>query len=168
MPSMQRTIRPEPLDELAWQPFGWLPVEDTDPRDGQHHLEFQWADAHVNRIHHDRDEVPATDRGLLCEMMFHHTTHTQALLILDCPAVLAVAPAGTRFDDPSEVSSIRAFRLDPLDALVLHRGVWHWGPFPVAEPRVRLYNVQGRRYAEDNTSVRFDTRGWALEVVTMP
>ena len=27
-----RSLTPEPLTEPAWQPFGWLPVEDVDPR----------------------------------------------------------------------------------------------------------------------------------------
>jgi ureidoglycolate hydrolase len=163
-----RTLTPEPLTESAWKPFGWLPVEDTDPRDGQHRLAFEWADAHVNRIHHNRDEAPATSSGLLCEMMFHHVTHTQALLVLNCPAVLAVAPAGTRFDDPADLDLVQAFLLQPLDALVLDRAVWHWGPFPQSEPRVDLYNVQGLRYAEDNTCVRFDERGYRIEVLTSP
>ena len=117
-----RSLTPEPLTEPAWQPFGWLPVEDVDPRDGQHRLAFEWADAHVNLIHHDRNEAPATDSGLLCQMMFHHVTHTQALLVLNCPAVIAVAPAGTRFDDSADLDLVRAFSLRPLDALVLHRG----------------------------------------------
>ncbi len=43
-----------------------------------------------------------------------------------------------------------AFRVAPLDAFVLARGTWHWGPFPLGAEPVRLLNVQGRRYAEDN------------------
>jgi hypothetical protein len=35
----------------------------------------------------------------------------------------------------------------------LARGTWHWGPFPLGDEPVRLLNVQGRRYAEDNDSV---------------
>lgn len=120
----------------------------------------------MNLIHHDRNEAPATDSGLLCQMMFHHVTHTQALLVLNCPAVIAVAPAGTRFDDSADLDVVRAFLLRPLDALVLHRVVWHWGPFPLSEPRVDMYNVQGLRYAEDNTCVRFDERGFTLEILT--
>ena len=56
---------PEALTEEAWAPFGWLPVEDTDPRDGTHRLEYQWADPHVNIIGHARSEVPAVPGGLL-------------------------------------------------------------------------------------------------------
>ncbi len=42
---------------------------------------------------------------------------------------------------------MRAFRLEKLDAVVLHRGTWHWGPFPLGDEPVLLFNVQGLGYA---------------------
>jgi hypothetical protein len=56
--------------------------------------------------------------------------------------------------------------LQPHDSLVLHRGTWHWGPFPVSEPRVDLYNVQGLRWAEDNDETNLAALGLATEVIT--
>ena len=53
-----RQITPVPLTADAWAPFGWLPVPDTDPRDGDHRLEFEWQDVHVNRIGHHRRRGP--------------------------------------------------------------------------------------------------------------
>jgi ureidoglycolate hydrolase len=141
---------PEPLTEAGWSPFGWLPVADVDPRDGNETLTFEWADAHVNLIGHARAEVPGTPGGLRCEMLFRHDTHTQALMPLNVPAVIVVAPSDLEFDNPADQASIRAFRIEPLESLVLHRGTWHWGPFPVTADEVTLYNVQGLRYAEDN------------------
>ena len=85
--------------------------------------------------------------------MYRHDTHTQALMVMNCDAVVAVAPASLDFSDPADLDEIRAFVLHPLDCLVLHRGTWHWGPFPIGPDPVRLLNVQGRRYAEDNASV---------------
>lgn len=154
------------LSEEGWQPFGWLPVADTDPRDGRHRLDFEWNDAHVNLIHHDRSEVTATEHGLVCEMMFHHRTHTQALLVLNCPAVIAVAAADVPLAEDGPLGLVRAFLLDPGDALVLDRSTWHWGPFPITAPRVDCYNVQGLRYAEDNECFDFARSGTAFEVVT--
>jgi ureidoglycolate hydrolase len=90
--------------------------------------------------------VPATPDGLRCQMLFRHDTHTQTVMSLDVPAIIAVAPAAVDFADPSDAGSIRVFRLEPLEPLVLHRGTWHWGPFPV-DAAVRLFNVQGLRYA---------------------
>jgi hypothetical protein len=59
-----RKVSPEPLSEEAWAPFGWLPVADTDPRDGDNRLSFAWDDVHVNIIGHARAEVPQTSDGL--------------------------------------------------------------------------------------------------------
>jgi|SRR5580658_7822870 ureidoglycolate hydrolase len=161
----RRAVGPEPLSEDAWAPFGWLPVVDTDPRDGEQTLSFAWGDPHVNIIGHARAEVPSTERGLRCEMLFRHDTHTQSIMSLDVPAVIAVAPASVDFSDPDDAGTIRVFRLEPLEALVLYQGTWHWGPFPVSAEWVRLFNVQGRRYAEDNACVDLAAAGLAVDVV---
>jgi ureidoglycolate hydrolase len=160
----RRKVSPEPLTEQAWAPFGWLPVADTDPRDGSHRLSFAWDDVHVNIIGHARSEVPGTADGLRCEMLFRHDTHTQTVMALDTPAVIAVAPASVDFSSAGDGASIRAFRLEVLEPLVLHRGTWHWGPFPIGADSVRLFNVQGLRYAEDNVCVDLAGRGLSVDV----
>ena len=48
--------------------------------------------------------------------------------------------------------------------MVLHRGTWHWGPFPVDADSVRLFNVQGLRYAEDNACVDLAARELDVDV----
>jgi ureidoglycolate hydrolase len=159
-----RQVRPEPLSEEAWAPFGWLPVADTDPRDGDHRLTFAWDDVHLNLIGHARSEVPETPHGLQCEMLYRHDTHTQSVMSLDVPAVIAVAPATVDFSRVADVESIRVFRLEPLEAIVLHQGTWHWGPFPVAAEAVRLLNVQGLRYPEDNRSIDLASLSFAIDV----
>jgi ureidoglycolate hydrolase len=159
-----RTVVPELLSGSAWAPFGWLPVADTDPKDGEHHMTFKWDDAHVNIIGHFRNEVPETATGLRCEMLFRHDTHTQSVMALDVPAVIAVAPAAVEFEDERDGESIRVFRIEPLEPLVLHLGTWHWGPFPVDAPEVRLFNVQGLRYAEDNRCMDLAGRGLSVDV----
>lgn len=160
----QRIVVPEPLSEDAWKPFGWLPVADTDPRDGDHRMTFDWSDAHVNLIGHARREVPETPSGYRCEMLFRHDTHTQSLMPLNVPAVIVVAPAEVELVDEDEARAIRAFRIERLESLVLNRGTWHWGPFPVEGPEVRLFNVQGLRYAEDNRCVDLAGVGLSVDV----
>ena len=162
--STARAVVPCPLTEAEWSPFGWVPVADTDPRDGEHKMTFEWGDAHVNLIGHARSEVPETARGLRCEMLYRHDTHTQSLMPLNVPAVIVVAPAGVELADEADAESIRAFRIEPLEPLVLHRGTWHWGPFPIEGPEVRLFNVQGFRYAEDNRRVDLAAKGLSVEV----
>jgi ureidoglycolate hydrolase len=153
------------LTASAWAPFGWLPVDDTDPAD-EHapHLEFAWSDAHANVISHSFDEVAAGPGLLRCGELFRHDTHTQALLVLDVPAVVAVAERAATFERPEDATSIAVFRLEPLQVVVLHRGTWHWGPYPVSEGTVHLFNVQGWRYREDNTRVDLEAAGAAVDV----
>jgi len=144
------TLTAEALSVAAWAPFGWLPVADTDPADGASTLHYEWADPHLNVIGHAPDEVEHTDTGLVCAGLYHHVTHTQVLMPMNCDAVIAVAPPEHDFAAPGGLEAIRAFRVGPLDAFVLAQGTWHWGPFPLGDEPVRLLNVQGRRYAEDN------------------
>ncbi len=166
MPATALTISAQPFDAAGWGPYGWVPLQDTDPQDGKSRLHFEWADAHLNLIGHDATEVQRTARGLVCETLFRHQTHTQALMVLNCPAVTVVAPPGTTFTTPQDAGQLRAFLLRPHDVFVLHRGTWHWGPFPVSAPRVDMLNVQGLRYAEDNDCCRVADIGASVEVLT--
>jgi ureidoglycolate hydrolase len=160
-----RRITPVPLTAQGWAPFGWLPVADTDPRDGDHRLEFAWQDVHVNLIGHTRDEVPAAPGGLRCDVLFRHVTHTQVVMPLDVTAVVVVAPAGVAMKEPSDAAHVQAFVLDTLQPIVLDRGTWHWGPYPIGAPSVELFNVQGLRYAEDNDRVDLNALGATLDVL---
>jgi len=72
---------------------------------------------------------------------------------LNCRSWIAVAPAFVDFSYAAQVESVRAFLLDPLVCIVLHRGTWHAGPFPLGPEPVRMLNLQGRRYEEDNAYV---------------
>lgn len=160
-----RRVRAAPLTADAWAPFGWLPLDDTDPDDGRHRLRFDWQDPHLNVIAHDAEEVTRVGEALRCEELYRHATHTQALLVLDVRAVVAVAPPATTFERPDDARRIRAFVLDPLDAFVLHPGTWHWGPFPVDEPRVRLFNLQCLGYRDDNERIDLAAIGAPVAVV---
>lgn len=160
-------LHAEPLTPEAWKPFGWLPVDDTDPRDQTYTYEFLWGDPHVNVIGHAYDEVEHTAHGTVCAAFYRHDTHTQTLMPLNVESVVAVAPASVDFSEPAHLDTVRAFLLHPLQSLVLFRGTWHWGPFPLGTEPVRLFNVQGKRYAEDNTRVDLPTRAdTRFEVLT--
>ena len=109
-------------------------------------MRFEWNDGHVNVIGHTADEVDVGEIGLRCELLNRHDTHTQTLMPLDVPAIIVVAPARAHFSDSADLDAVRAFRLEPLDAVHLWVGTWHWGPYPAAGPSVRLFNVQGHGY----------------------
>ena len=164
MTSEVHVLRAGPLTEERWAPFGWLPARDTDPRDGQSRLDFAWDDVHLNIIAHFADEIPHTSGALVCQMLFRHMTHTQAIMVLDNDALMVVAEPGTSLTSPDNLDTLHAFHLKPNDAFVLHRGTWHWGPFPVTAGEVTLYNVQGLRYAEDNECCDLTTIPRIIEV----
>jgi hypothetical protein len=165
MHAAARTITAGAMEAAAWEPFGWFPVADTDPADGANRLTFEWGDPHVNVISHGPEEVTRSEEGLVCSRLYRHDTHTQVLLALDGPSVIAVAPASVDFTGAGDLDRIRAFVLQPLQALVLHRGTWHWGPFPLGHEPVHLFNVQGFGYRDDNASVDLAGLGLALEVL---
>jgi len=98
--------------------------------------------------------------------MFRHLTHTQVLMPLDNACVIAVAAPGCALDQVDAAEMVTAFFLEPLQAIVLYRGTWHWGPFPTTAGEVRLFNVQGRRYSEDNESVDLAVREMAVDILT--
>jgi ureidoglycolate hydrolase len=148
--SGRRTLSAAALTVADWEPFGWLPVADTDPADAGFTYEFTWGDPHVNVISHAAGEVEHTAAGLVCDRFYRHDTHTQVLLPLDVPSVVAVAPAAVEFGDIADLDTVRAFALRPLDGFALFRGTWHWGPFPLGDAPVHLWNLQGKRYSEDN------------------
>jgi ureidoglycolate hydrolase len=160
-----RAVDAGALDAPAWAPFGWLPVPDTDPADGSGRLAFEWSDAHVNVISHTAAEPARSASGtLVCDRLYRHATHTQVLLALDGPSVIVVAAAGVGFEEAGDLDALRAFVLEPLDSLVLHRGTWHWGPFPLGDEPVHLFNVQGFGYRDDNDCVELGATLGGVEV----
>ena len=67
---------------------------------------------------------------------------------------------------PPDLHAVRAFHLSQGEVFVLHRGTWHWGPFPLGPEPVRLLNVQARGYVDDNAHVDLpEALDAALEVV---
>lgn len=162
------TIDAERFTPESWSEFGWVPVPDDDPDDGMHTLEFAWDDAHLNYIVHTLQEVKRDGDDFVVNRLYHHDTHTQALMPLNCPALIAVAPAIVDFSTAWHADRVRAFLLDPLDCLVLRRGTWHYGPFPLGAEPVRLLNLQSRRYEDDSAYVDLDETPGVRVAVRVP
>ncbi len=145
-----RTLPLVDVTPQAWAPFGSIPSDEGTAHDDAD-LEFLWNDGHVNFIAHDNDEIAFGPTGRArCELLNRHDTHTQTLMPVDDEAYVVVAPAGVDFSRPEHFDTVVAFRLPPLSAVHLARGTWHWGPYPRFAPRVRIFNIQGRGYPNDN------------------
>jgi ureidoglycolate hydrolase len=143
------TVKAEPISVAAWEPFGQIPVDETEPVDPVH-LEFKLADPHCNFIFHSFDEVRRTAVGPVCDHLNRHDTATQTLMPMNGDAVVVVAPAEVDFSSPDHLETVRAFVLRRYEICNLAIGTWHWGPFPLEPGRLRLLNVQGKGFPNDN------------------
>jgi ureidoglycolate hydrolase len=150
--------------EQTFAPYGVLPPVEGDGRPTAD-LEFTLNDGWVNYIAHSLDEITVRDGHLQCELLNRHDTHTQTLMPMSGDAVIVVAPPDVDFSEPGHLSTVKAFLLPRHTCAHLHRGTWHWGPYPVDAPDVRIFNIQGRGYPNDNAVVQLaDDLGVIFEV----
>src|ERR1700681_2497051 len=140
-----RTVKleAEAATRASFAPFGTVPPEESDGNPTAD-LEFLWNDGWVNFIGHSLDEIEVRDGRLRCELLNRHDTHTQTLMPMSGDAIVVVAPAAVDFSESGHFDTVRAFTLARHTCVHLHRGTWHWGPYPLDAPSVRIFNVQGR------------------------
>jgi ureidoglycolate hydrolase len=151
-------LHEQPLTPESFAPFGVLPPEEGDGAPTAD-LEFLLDDGWVNYISHSVDEIDVIDGALRCDVLNRHDTHTQTLMPVDADAVMVVAPPGVDFSQAGHLDTVRAFAVPRHSCVHLHRGTWHWGPYPSSEPRVRIFNIQGRGYPTDNTVAHLSRLG---------
>jgi ureidoglycolate hydrolase len=144
-----RSVTAQLVSPKSWQPYGQIPVDETEPEDNTV-ISFKWGDPHVNFIGHQYDEIQHTERGSFCDLLNRHDTATQTLMPMNMDALVVVAPAEVDFSAAEHIDRIEAFVLRQHQCINLSVGTWHWGPFPTSPGRVQLFNIQGRRFAEDN------------------
>ncbi len=150
-----RSVTLEPIEATieSFAPYGALPPDEGDGGPTAD-LEFLLNDGWVNFIGHSLDEIDVANGRLRCELLNRHDTHTQTLMPVSADAVVVVAPADHDFSQPEHFHAVRAFALPRLTCVHLHRGTWHWGPYPVDTNFVRMLNIQGRGYPDDNGIVQ--------------
>lgn len=141
-----------PATAESFAPFGALPPDEGDGAPTAD-LEFTLADGWVNYIGHSIGEIDVVDGALRCGLLNRHDTHTQTLMPVSGDAVVVVAPAAVDFSQPAHFDTVRAFLVPRYTCVHLSRGTWHWGPYPLRADSVRIFNIQGRGYADDNEIV---------------
>src|SRR4051794_16585528 len=142
------TLAPAALTRDGFAPFGALPPDEGDEPTAD--LEFTLADGWVNYISHALDEIDVVDGALRCDLLNRHDTHTQTLMPVSGDAIVVVAPADVAMTSEDHVATARAFVVRQYECVHLRRGTWHWGPYPIGAPSVRVFNIQGRGYPNDN------------------
>ncbi|HET9728923.1 MAG TPA: ureidoglycolate lyase [Acidimicrobiia bacterium] len=132
----------------SFAPFGVMPRDEgVEPTAD---LEFALNDGWVNFIGHTLDEIEMRGTTAQCELLNRHDTHTQTLMPMSGDAFAVVAPPDVDFSKPEHFDTVRAFALPQYTCVHLHLGTWHWGPYPIGAPALRIFNIQGRGYVNDN------------------
>ena len=146
-----RTVLLDPIAATieSFAPYGVIPPVEGDGNPTAD-LEFTLNDGWVNWIGHTLDEIDVRDGRLVCDLLNRHDTHTQTLMPMSGDAVIVVAPPSADFSKPEHFDAVRAFVLPVHTCVHLHRGTWHWGPYPVGADALDIFNIQGRGYVNDN------------------
>ena len=142
------TLRAQPLSQAAFGPFGVVPGDEG--REPTADLEFELDDGWVNYIGHALSEIDVVDGRLRCDVLNRHDTHTQTLMPVSGDAIVVVAPADVPLASGNDADAIAAFVVRQYECVHLARGTWHWGPYPIGADAVRVFNIQGRGYPNDN------------------
>jgi len=145
-------LRPEPATRESFAAYGVIPPVEGDGNPTAD-LVFTRDDGWVNFIEHTIDEIEVRAGRLQCELLNRHDTHTQTLMPMTGDTIVEVAPAEVDFSQPAHFDTVKAFALPQYSCVHLHRGTWHWGPYPVGSPNVRVFNIQARGWPTDNTVV---------------
>lgn len=129
----------------SFAPFGRILGQDDDPPERQVVARFTGGQEPMPSI---IDEVNP-DGVPVCTWLARHHHQSQALTPIDGPILLVLAPAGVDPRSEAGRAATTAFVADVAEGVLLDIGVWHWGA-SVRRGRVRVSNLQGHRWPEDN------------------
>ena len=153
-----RTIRASTIDPEGFAPFGRvLGTDDAAPDERV-----------VGRFSNGQQPMPSVIREFNpdgvphCDWLARHLDQTQALTPIDGPIVVVLGPPGTDPTSETGFAALRAFVADIGEGLQIDEGVWHWAA-AVGRVPVRVANVQGHRWPEDNEIVSLADTGLAAE-----
>jgi ureidoglycolate hydrolase len=152
MSDQPRTIelKLEPATIESFAPYGVIPPFEGDGNPTAN-LVFTRDDGWVNFIGHSLGEIEVRAGRLRCELLNRHDTHTQTLMPMTGDALVVVAPAEVDFSAPEHLHTVKAFALPQYACVHLHRGTWHWGPYPVGADELRVFNIQASGWPTDNS-----------------
>jgi ureidoglycolate hydrolase len=163
------------ITEASFAPFGRVLGSDDD----------DLSRRVVGRFRNGQEPMPSVIREVnpdgvpCCEWLARHHDQTQALTPIDGPIVLVLVPAGIDPLGPEGQAAAAGFVAEIGQGIQLDEGVWHWAA-SVRRGSVRVANVQGHRWPEDNEIVSlvdagqqwwprhgWIDRAWAEEVLAV-
>lgn len=149
-----KRIEVEKLTHEAFSPFGNFAnlINPSADKIGEEPVEFfpDMVQLHVapgNMLGYSTTRC--LPRPFVVDILEYHTNCWEAVMPLDNPIILQVAPAASN-GGKIPLDKLRAFYVPVGTVVLIKAGVWHWGPFPV-ENKVSnvLINLPERTYAND-------------------
>ena len=97
-----------------------------------------------------------TSMPLLVDTMEFHAYTWEAFMTLDSDSCICVAPA-TEVEQ-LDLKTMEAFRIPSGTMIYLHRGVWHYAPYPLGSSILHsLVILPERTYANDCAKITIST-----------
>jgi ureidoglycolate hydrolase len=142
------------VTEASFAPFGRVLGSDLDDLSRRVVGRFRNGQEPMPSIIHEinPDGVPS------CGWLARHHDQTQALTPIDGPIVVVLVPPGRDPLAPDARAAAGVFVADVGEGIQLDEGVWHWAA-SVQRGSVRVANVQGNRWPDDNEVLSLDDSG---------
>lgn len=146
---MQHTISVEPLTKEAFQPYG--KVIDLPPGDPSKQGDGWDCWSYIEML--DVDEpvgmglVVTRRRELVVTTMERHVSREELLLTFDKEIIQPVARCAD-IDDPEEQPdplTVKCFLIQPGQAIVIGRGVWHSPAYPAGEDARYMFAIEKKK-----------------------
>ncbi|MEI8200615.1 MAG: ureidoglycolate lyase [Eubacteriales bacterium] len=152
-------ISVQPLTEKDFEPFGTIISASTAlPMADNKEITYWGKIAIVNMpdkistgiMHvHDREHVVTK--------MERHTKTSEILIAVEGDSVICLAAPS---DHEDSITDINAFHIKKGDAIVLHRGTWHWAAFPGESEGAKFLVI----FANDTEANDLETRELPEEI----
>jgi ureidoglycolate lyase len=88
--------------------------------------------------------LTAHRRDTQLSILERHNHTCEAFIPISGSSLFVVAPPGQL-----QLDAVRAFLLEPGSAVLLHRGTWHWAPFPLTQSADFLLALRAETPTED-------------------
>ncbi|HHT11200.1 MAG: ureidoglycolate lyase [Atribacterota bacterium] len=99
-------------------------------------------------------------REMVLKNLERHKETIEILVQLENDSVVFFAKQN---DQKESIKDIKAFYFNSGQAVVLNKGTWHWGPFPITEPECKTLIVFKKGTSQNDCDIRDLEEGIKIE-----
>lgn len=99
-------------------------------------------------------------REMVLKNLERHKETVEILVQLENDSVVFFAKQN---DQRDSIKDIKAFYFNSGQAVVLNKGTWHWGPFPITEPECKTLIVFKKGTSQNDCDIRDLEEGIKIE-----